>query len=158
MKILILYDSVYGNTQQIAMAISKSISSGIKAEAVHIKDVMPGQLTGLDILIVGSPTQAFRPTKTVTEFLDKIPPNGLKGIKVAAFDTRISLNDVDSRFLKVMVKLFGYAASPISIRLKKKGGKLVIPPEGFLVNKTEGPLKEGEIERAAEWGSSIAKI
>jgi len=53
------------------------------------------------------------------------------------------------------VKIFGYAAQPIAGRLEKKGGELVIPPEGFYVDDTEGPLLEGELERAADWARQI---
>jgi hypothetical protein len=53
------------------------------------------------------------------------------------------------------VKLFGYAAKPIAYKLEKKGGSLVIPPEGFLVKASEGPLKDGELERAADWAKLI---
>jgi flavodoxin len=49
----------------------------------------------------------------------------------------------------------GYAAKPIADKLKKKGGKLVLPPEGFFVQGSEGPLKEGEVERAAEWAKQL---
>ena len=84
-----------------------------------------------------------------------IHPNGLKGIKVAAFDTRISVVEANSNFLRVMVKLFGYAAKPIADKLIKKGGALVVTPEGFIVEGSEGPLKKGEIERAKDWASQI---
>jgi hypothetical protein len=40
----------------------------------------------------------------------------------------------------------------------KKGGELVFPPEGFLVKKSEGPLKDGELERAAEWAKGLVKF
>jgi hypothetical protein len=59
------------------------------------------------------------------------------------------------RILALFVRLFGYAAEPIADRLRKKGGELIVPPEGFLVDGTEGPLIEGELERAADWGSQI---
>ena len=52
--------------------------------------------------------------------------------------------------------IFGYAAKPIADRLEKKGGQLAVPPEGFYVTDTEGPLVEGELERAAEWARKIA--
>jgi len=52
-----------------------------------------------------------------------------------------------------MVGWFGYAAKPIADRLVRKRGSLASPPEGFLVGGSEGPLKEGELERAAEWAS-----
>jgi hypothetical protein len=71
------------------------------------------------------------------------------------------MNDIDPpivRFIgRFVVKLFGYAAKPIADRLKKKGGELTIPPEGFLVKGTEGPLKEGELERAADWAKSLSE-
>jgi flavodoxin I len=53
------------------------------------------------------------------------------------------------------VKLFGYAAEPIAAKLQKKGGTLAAPPEGFFVGGTEGPLKEGELERAAQWARRV---
>ena len=114
-------------------------------------EVKPAHLTGLAALIVGSPTRAFKPTKAITDFLKKVPANGLKGVKVMAFDTRMSLADVNSRLLNRLVKVFGYAAKPIADKLVKKGGSLTAPPEGFFVKESEGPLKDGELERAAEW-------
>lgn len=62
---------------------------------------------------------------------------------------------MDSAILNFFVKLFGYAARPIADRLIKKGGELAMPPEGFYVEDTEGPLKEGELERATEWVRQI---
>lgn len=157
MKVLIVYDSVFGNTEQVARAISKALGSTASAETLRVGDVKPEHLSGLGLLIVGSPTRGFRPTKPITGFLNGIPTDGLKGVKVAAFDTRISTADVRSRFLNVMVKLFGYAAKPIADGLEKKGGLLAAPPEGFFVKDTEGPLKEGELERAAAWAKRLVK-
>lgn len=150
MKALVVYDSVFGNTEKIAQAISSALGSE-EVQISRINDINPEQLAGLGLLIVGSPTRAFRPTKAITDFLNRIPSNGLKGVDVAAFDTRISTTDVNSRLLNVLVKLFGYAAKPIADKLTKKGGELVMPPEGFLVKDSEGPLKDGELERAADW-------
>ena len=151
MKTLIVYDSIFGNTEKIALAISNSLSSKGSVETYRVSAIKLEQLIGLDLLIVGSPTRAFRPTKAITNFLKKISSNGLKGVKVAAFDTRISPTDVNSRFLNILVKLFGYAAKPIADKLERKGGELIISPEGFFVKGTEGPLKDGELERAVDW-------
>ena len=157
MKTLIVYDSVFGNTEKIAQAIGNSLSSKENVETLRVSEVRPEQLIGLELLIVGSPTRAFRPTKAITDFLNKIPLNVLKGVKVAAFDTRISTVDVNSRFLNILVKLFGYAAKPIAYKLEKKGGSLIIPPDGFCVKDSKGPLKDGELERAADWAKLIIK-
>ena len=159
MKVLIIYDSLFGNTEQIAQAIGHALGSQEDVEVLRVGNVKPEQLTGLKLLIVGSPTQRFRPTPAINNLLGRIPMNGLRGVKVAAFDTRLSMNDIDPpivRFIgRLVVGLFGYAAKPIADRLKKKGGELTIPPEGFYVKGTEGPLKEGELERAADWARQI---
>ena len=157
MKTLVVYDSVFGNTEQIALAISRSLGSKEEVETFRVSDIKPEQLNGLKLLIIGSPTRGFKPTKAITEFLNKIPSNGLEGVRVLAFDTRLCTADVNSRLLNILVKIFGYAAKPIADTLKKKGGSLIIPPEGFFVKESEGPLKDGELKRAADWAKLAIK-
>jgi flavodoxin I len=154
LKTLIVFDSVFGHTEKLAKAMGNSLSSQENIEVVKVTDLQPEQLEGIDLLIVGSPTRAFKPTKAIVDFLIRVPLNGLDGINVAAFDTRISTTDVNSKVLNGFVKIFGYAAKPIADKLVKKGGKLIIQPEGFYVKDSEGPLKDGELERAAEWVKS----
>mgnify|MGYP000881323800 CR=1 FL=1 len=157
MKALVVYDSFFGNTEQIALAIGNTLSSEGNIEILRVSDVKLKHLKGVDVLIVGSPTRAFRPTKPITDFLNSISRDALQGIKVAAFDTRMSMDDVNSRFLNMMVRLFGYAAKPIANRLEKKGGALIAPPEGFFVKDLKGPLKDNELERASAWIKSALK-
>ncbi len=157
MKTLIVYDSFFGNTEKVAQAIGNSLGSKENVETLRVSEVKPEQLIGLELLIVGSPTRVFKPTKAIMGFLNKIPLNVLKGVKVAAFDTRISTVDVNSRFLNILVKLFGYAAKTIAYKLEKKGGSLIIPHEGFFVKDSEGPLKDGELKRAVDWVKLIMK-
>jgi flavodoxin len=159
MKAMIVYDSFFGNTEKIAQAIAQAIGKALgspeEVEALRVGQVSPGRWAGMTLLIVGSPTRAFSATPATRKFLGSIPKGGLQGIKVAAFDTRIAVEDVDSRILPPLVKLFGYAAEPIAKRLLKKGGELALPAEGFFVEGSEGPLKEGELERAADWARQI---
>ncbi len=155
MKALVVYDSVFGNTEQVAYTIRDSLGSDVKA--LRVGDVKHEQVASLDYLIVGSPTRAFNPTKAITNFLKKMPRDSLNGVKVAAFDTRLDTDDVNSSVLNVFVKFFGYAAKPIADRLRKKGGTLIAPPEGFYVEDTKGPLKAGELERAASWITEITE-
>lgn len=155
MQVLIVYDSVFGNTRRIAAAIGKAIASKDDVKTIPVDEFKSGDLTGVGLLIVGSPTRAFKPTRAIQNFLKGIPSKGLKSIRVAAFDTRISTTDINSRFLNILVKLFGYAAQPIADRLQKKGGIPTVPAEGFIVKDTEGPLKEGEPGRAADWAQTV---
>ena len=152
MKVLIVYDSCFGNTEQIARAIGKTIGPKEKVEILRANEVKSEQLTDLKLLIVGSPTQRFNPTPATTAFLKRIPARGLEGVKVAAFDTRFTEQEINKiRVLAFFVGIFGYAAKPIADLLKRKGGQLLVPPEGFYVADTEGPLLDGELERAGDW-------
>ena len=157
MKALVVFDSVFGNTGQIARAIGEALGTPDEVETVQVGDVRTEQLQGLDLLVVGSPTRRFKATSATYTFLGSIPRESLQGVKVAAFDTRITEAEIEKvRILAFFVRIFGYAAKPIADRLQKRGGVLVVPPEGFYVEGTEGPLQEGELERAAEWARQIA--
>jgi len=146
MKALIVYDSVYGNTEKIARAIAEAITPSYEVKVLGAGEANPSELASIDLLIVGSPTHAGRPTPAVQEFLNKDPKPALQGINVAAFDTRITTK---------LVRVFGYAAGRIARNLKGKGGTLIASPEGFFVTSTKGPLKEGELERAAGWAKGM---
>jgi flavodoxin I len=146
MKTLIVYDSVYGNTEKIARAMAEAITPSGEVEVLQVGEANPSELESLDLLIVGSPTHAGRPTPAVQDFLSKITQQSLKGIKVAAFDTRVT-----SKFAKI----FGNAAGRMGRYLAKKGSVLIASPENFFVTGREGPLTEGEPERAAAWAKGI---
>jgi flavodoxin len=156
MKAMVVYDSVFGNTGQVAQAIGEGLGNPEEVEVRQVGDVQPEQLAGLTLLVVGSPTRQFSPTGAITSLLKSIPKDGLKGVKVTAFDTRFAESEIEKvRILAFFVKIFGYAAKPMADRLQKKGGELAVPPEGFYVTDTEGPLFEGELERAADWAKQI---
>lgn len=157
MKALVIFESVYGNTEKVARAIGAGLAAAGKVLVVPVAESRPEQLTGLDLLVVGSPTQAFGPIAGTKEFLKTLPAQALKGKKVAAFDTRVSVAEVNSKVLTVMVGAFGYAAEKIAKELKARGGAEVVAPAGFFVADKEGPLKDGELERAAAWAGEIVK-
>jgi len=146
MKALIVYDSVYGNTEQIAKAIGDAITGEVNV--LRMGEVNTSELKTLDLLIVGSPTHGGRPTPAMKDFLNSVSEPDIKGINVAAFDTRLTTR---------WVKIFGFAAGKIAKNLIKKGGMPLLSPEGFFVKKGKGPLKEGELERAASWAKEIVK-
>lgn len=151
MKALVVYDSVFGNTEKVAQAMGAALGCEVR----RATEVTPEQLTGLDALIVGSPTQAFQALKPVKAFLKSIPAGSLKGVKVAGFDTRMDVKEVNNAVLTVFAKAFGYAAEPIGKQLVKKGGTQAVPPAGFVVNGEKGPLRDGELERAVAWAQQV---
>ena len=146
MKALIIYDSVNGNTEKIARAIAEAITPSNEVKVLRAGEANPSELASTDLLIVGSPTHGGRPTPAIQDLLKKDPKLSLQGINVAAFDTRI---------MTKLVGVLGYAAGRIANNLKKKGGTLIATPVGFFVTGGQGPLKEGELERAAGWAKGI---
>jgi len=140
MKTLVIYDSMFGNTEIIAKAIANICG----AKLVKAADFNLDDIKNIDLLVVGSPTQAGNPTVLVQKALTKIIK--LDNIKIAAFDTRMPMK---------WVKIFGFASNKIVKKLQKVNGVIATNPEGFLVSSKEGPLVDGELARAKQWAQAI---
>jgi flavodoxin I len=155
MKALVVYDTKFGNTEKIAQAMGAALGSQADVTIVRVGDVKPEHLVGLNALLVGSPTWGGRPTPAIKAWLKTIAGDGLKGVKTAGFDTRGDLSQVHSRILLAFVGMFGNAAGRIAALLVERGGSQALPPDGFVVLEREGPLKDGEMERAAAWARQV---
>ena len=147
MKILVIYDSQYGNTEQIAKAIASGLGIAGEVRTVKISEAKLGDITGINLLIVGSPTQGANATIAIQEFIKNLPDNSLKGVKYSTFDTRMT---------NKIIRMFGYASPKIAKGLEGKGATQTVQPVGFWVKGRKGPLKEGELERATKWAENIA--
>jgi len=75
MKALIVYDSVYGNTEKIARSIGSAITGDVKV--LRAAEVNPSELESVDLLIVGSPTHGGRQTPAIQDFLNKVIVNSI---------------------------------------------------------------------------------
>jgi flavodoxin I len=147
METLVVYDSLYGNTEIIARAIGAAIPGEV--QVLRVGQVDTGQLETVDLLIIGSPTHGSLPTETVQGLVEKIGAPTRQGAKLATFDTRLSW-----RFLR----RWGFAAPKIADTLKEKGWTLASAPGGFFVKGLKkGPLKRGEVERAAAWAKTLVE-
>ena len=79
----------------------------------------------------------------------------LSGVKGSVFDTRIPVEKTNSCLLRFLIRIFGYAAAKMAKAYKKTNATLALEPAGFNVLESEGPLAEGELERAAKWAEAI---
>jgi len=143
MHTIVLYDSQYGNTERIAQAIADALGQYGQARAVRVAETNPGELAEVDLLVVGCPTQGWRPTKAILSFLEHIQDGSWSSLPAASFDTRLR------------GWFAGSAARGIAKSLNRKGCALLLPAESFFVKGTEGPLQDGEIERAANWARLV---
>jgi hypothetical protein len=167
MKALVVYESMFGDNQQVARAIAAGlIEGGVSAETVEV-GVAPRRVDpDVDLLIVGSPNHATampreNTRKSAQEQADGplvsqgigvrewLPAAQLPAaIRTAAYDTRGS-------HPKAIV-MMDHASSSIEKGLKKLGGSRLVPSEHFLVADMKGPLEPGELDRAHAWGVALA--
>jgi len=155
MKVWIIYDSFFGNTEKIANAVGNALEPQHEVRISRVSDVKPVGFQGVDLLILGSPTRGFKPSELTQAFLASLTAGSLKGARVAAFDTRADMATQKSAFFRFIGKFFRYAAQPMGAALVKAGGDQVQPPAGFFIEASEGPLRTGEMERAAAWAKTL---
>jgi len=163
MRSLVVYESWFGNTRQIAEKVAEALAAEGDVQLRSVDDPRP-VLNHVDLIVVGAPTHVhgLSSERSRTGAIDQRGLDGEAGIgargwieqlplcggaPVAVFDTR-----ADKPAL-----LVGSAAHGMVRRLRHRGYRLLVEPESFFVEGTPGPLEEGEIERAAEWGASLAR-
>ena len=146
MNSLVVYDSQYGNTERVAQNIAEALSAFGKTRMVRASVALAVEMEGVDMLILGCPTQGWRPTLAMRTFLENTSAAQVRNLTMACFDTRFHR----PRWLT------GSAAHVIARKLRQAGVRLAAPPESFFVVATEGPLEPGELERAAAWARALA--
>jgi flavodoxin I len=147
MKTLVVYDSVYGNTEIVARAVGEAIPGEL--QVVRAGQVNVSDLETADLLIVGSPTHGSLPSEAAQGLMTRIGSPAHKGARAATFDTRLTWG---------FLRRYGFAADRLADTLKEKGWTLVGEPGGFFVRGLKkGPLKRGEAERAAAWAKGLVE-
>ncbi|MBO3752745.1 flavodoxin family protein [Streptosporangiaceae bacterium NEAU-GS5] len=165
MRAIVLYESMFGNTQQVARAIADGLSERLNVEVIEVGSAA-GRLTqDVGLLVAGAPTHAFGLSRPQTrasaaqQTTDSLVSraDGLrewlasaerpaKPVAAATFDTRIA-----------KPKLPGSAARAAARRLHGLGFTLIADPASFYVGGSRGPLSEGELERARKWGAELGR-
>ena len=162
MRAVVAYESWFGNTGALAEAVADELRVDHEVTLVSV-DEPPPSLDGVDLVVVGAPTHVHglssrlsrraaldqkgeerEPGQGARGWLAELPPG--EGRRAAAFDTRINKP----------VVLVGSAARTLVRRLARKGFELAAPAESFFVHDSEGPLEDGELERARAWARRVA--
>lgn len=146
MNTLVVYYSRFGNTQRVAEAIAEGLQSAGPAGTLNADQLRAEDLAGIELIVMGTPTHKMNLPDAVRPVLDSLPRRILRGVAVAAFDTSYEMSAFLARFT---------AAKKLNRKLRKLGGKRIVPPETFHVAGREGPLLDGELERARQWAGLI---
>jgi flavorubredoxin len=146
-KALVVYDSMYGNTEKIAKALVAGLQSGgVDVGAVKVDAVKFDELGKVDLLWVGSPVHAWSASKPMKEFLEHLKSvDGITGKKAFAFDTNMQ------------GRLAGSAGDKIEKKLKDLGLNIAKHRESATVKGREGPLQESAEETFKQIGVELAK-
>lgn len=162
MKAVVVYESLWGNTATIARAIAEGI--GPEARALTTDAASAEAIADANVIVAGAPVLGFSlpsdqmresvarserdaPTPpdlshpSMRSWLDSLP----RGTGwAAAFETRIWWSPRG-------------ATGDIESRLNKAGYRTVAKAAKFVVKDKYGPLREGEVERARQWGKQLAE-
>ena len=141
MRILVIYDSQYGNTEQIARTVAAAWREAGEVQIIKADRARPFHLSEADLLAIGGPTQGHGLSSTMRGLVEHLPEGALEGVAAVAFDTRF----------RYPAWLTGSAAGKLAKALEGAGCTLVAPAESFFVARSEGPLEAGEVERAEAW-------
>jgi flavodoxin len=144
---LVVYHSQFGNTQRIAEAITHLFKGAGAARMLSADQLAAADLQSVDLVVMGTPTHKMNLPQAVRPVFEQLPKRSLRGVPIAAFDTSYKMGALLARFT---------AAKKVDRNLRKLGGRRLVPPETFHVEEHhEGPLYEGEIERAEAWAKII---
>ncbi len=148
MKVFVIYDSKYGNTKLVAMKIVEGLNKagGFDVAVEYVKHVDPQKLVNYDVLVIGAPNHMGRPSWTMRKFVDSLSNIRLDAKWVAVFDTYFQR---DRYFQKATKKL----ESQINERLA--GSELITPGLSVRVKGVNGPVVDGELIKALEFGERI---
>lgn len=166
MGALVVYESVFGNTEAVAEAVAEGLRTVMPVDVVEVTHAPALAEVDAELLVVGAPTHAFglsRPdtrrdayeraghavisdTGGVREWLGA-HPSVRPELRVAAFDTHTKRPNLP-----------GHAGHAAEKRLREAGADVVGKAQTFYVHGYEGPLYPGEVERARAWGEQLAAL
>jgi hypothetical protein len=165
---VVVYESVFGDAEKIARAIAEGLSGHMSVDVIAAKDGPRELGHDVQLLVVGGPNHAMGMPRPSTregavkqygaeigdthsglhEWLDRT--HFAHTVSAAAFDTRLD-------HPKLITKI-DHASKTEEKLLKTHGATLAAPAEHFLVVDAQGPLAEGEEERASQWGRALAEL
>jgi flavodoxin len=163
-RALVVFESMFGNTEAIARAIGDGLAASMDVEVRDVSHAPATMSEKGDLVVAGGPTHAFSMSRPSTradavkqgaaaeraviglrEWLDDLPDGSHGAPPLATFDTRVD-----------KVRRLPGSAARKAVRVARAHGFATLGSESFYVEDTAGPLLDGELERAQDWGRRLA--
>ena len=161
MDAVVVYESAWGNTRAVAQAVGEGLGERLRTELIDVSFAPPAHELDVEILVVGGPTHAMGMSRPSTRedaaarggqalrqgLREWLSSSGPLRLRVATFDTHVRRPNLP-----------GAASKKAAKQLRRLGAELMAAPESFWVERVEGPLLPGELERARAWGAELAGL
>jgi flavodoxin len=170
MKALVVYESIFGNTMEIAEAIARGLSARFEVTATEVGEA-DTNIGDIDLLVVGGPTHVWGMSRGLSRkgALEQAAKIGVRPVS-PEMSIRMWTHLLPNTHMTVLAATFdtalkkgrwfptGSAARSADSQLRKKGFESVVKPQQFYVTDTVGPLADDEVERAVEWGMKLGEV
>ena len=149
-KIIVVYDTKYGNTKLAGETILEGIREveGVEASISYVKGIDPGKVADYDVIVLGAPNHMGRPSQTMKKFVSRLAGGDLKAKNMAVFGTYAGKVRAPDRAVKKLEKM---------VEKNLPDLKLISPSLSIRVNGIPGPIVEGELPKCRNFGRTIAK-
>ncbi|HEY3339252.1 MAG TPA: flavodoxin/nitric oxide synthase [Propionicimonas sp.] len=160
MSVLIVVESLFGNTMAVARAVATGLAGrGTEVTVLRCTDAPTDIPADVSLLLAGAPTHnSHLPSRSsraqaagkgaaqgdapgLAEWIATLTPR--RDLRVVTFDTTVG------------GAFAGSAAKAAAKLLRRRGFATPEQGPGFVVCGTPGPLRDGEEERARAWGEGL---
>jgi flavorubredoxin len=146
-KVIVIYESKYGNTKRVAETIIEGIKEvgEMETSIKELKEVDLKEVAEYDAILIGSPNPMGGPTRGIKGFIDKLGKLQLQGKVFAVFDTYLG-------------KDFEKAVKKMEKRISEKVPEMKQIAHGLSikVHGIKGPIVKDEFSKCKEFGRKIA--
>lgn len=159
MRIVVAYDTYYGNTKQVAEAIAEQAKSeGHEVELRDVKESYPSPPQG-DALFVGSPVRVGRVTRATRRFVKKLDRTAWKDKPIIVFTTTAMAPKEDAtEKQKQSAQKWAFDVAPkFKDKMKARGLNAMDSVLFVEVKDVKGPLVDTGLEKARQFTHEVLR-
>lgn len=178
MDVVVVYESAFGNTREIAEAVADGAREGgpdARVAVLGVAEATPDRIGDAALVVAGGPThmrgmskassrrKALQATENAAAGSGHrpgaAPAAGGPGVRewLDALPRPPRGRMAAAFDTRLPFPLAGGAARPIARELRRHGYDVAARPMGFVVDGAQGPLRAGERDRARAWGAGLVR-